>query len=246
VEERRRKQLAESRLARLVQAREAAKALSQRQVSCYKEQLDRLTKEKAGVAERRWREEQKGRVETVAAAVDGARAGMGGGQRSAGETLAEKLERSKRQVAEMADRNQAALARHRDAIAAQAESRAAELAPFHEMLQRRAVVQNEEARRSAAVVAQCEEAERRREVEREEGGAREREALQMGLPSTVDYRYSRLHELGVPLVVEKHKQAGPDGRGTGMTQAVQEEQARWVCRHHLMKCLGCVIEEPKA
>jgi len=95
-------------------------------------------------------------------------------------------------------------------------SRHARAAAVRGVEDERAGILAEEQRERAAREAAAEE--------RLEGAEAERERL--GLPSLVDFRYSRLHRLGVPRVVQRHEGAGADGRGGDAAGLAREEQAR--------------------
>ena len=188
--------------------------------------MGELTDCKVEEMQGQWERTRQQRLQELEAQRDASLKRIGSGHRSAHTTLQANLERAKLNLEQTAARNAAAMARHTEAMAEQAERLKAEAAPRLEMLERKSGVKEVEAQRSMAAVADLGRRMRERAAERLEEGRRDAAALAKGLPSTIDFKYSRLHGQGMPQMVEQHVNAGADGRGLPVEAAVMDETQR--------------------
>lgn len=225
-EELRLRQLAETRKQRLLQVREQANQQSQQKLRSYQQQRQALSKVKLAELKNDWEISKERALVGLRQIRDSSLQQVGTSHICAAQALSQNSGRRQQKMAETAGHNRAAMERHSAAMAAEAAERMAAAEARKEMLARQDKVRKMELQRSFAAVAESSRRVRELAAKQEETQQREKELMAQGLPSGIDFKYTRLHELGMPEVVERHYGAGCDGHGKGMLAAVAYETER--------------------
>lgn len=109
------------------------------------------------------------------------------------------------------------------------QQHAAKQAAVHDRvnrLQRQHATRKENDEHTLLLVTQYRAGQRQEQLQQAALNAGEAARLQQGLPSAVDYRFSRMHELGVAAPVERHVGAGADGLGRDPLRAALDAADR--------------------
>ena len=124
------------------------------------------------------------------------------------------------------------------------QQHAAKQAAIHDQvhrLQRQHATRKENDEQALLLVTQYRAGQRQEQMQQAALDADEAVRLQQGLPSAVDYRFSRMHELGVAAPVERHKWAGADGFGRDPLRAALDaaDRSDRLCYHFSIVLTEC-------
>ena len=129
------------------------------------------------------------------------------------------------------------------------QQHAAKQAAVHDRvnrLQRQHATRKENDEQALLLVTQYRADQRQEQLQQAALDAGEAVRLQQGLPSAVDYRFSRMHELGMAAPVERHAGAGADGFGSDPLRAALDaaDRSGGLC-HLLPSCWLNGAHQPK-
>lgn len=222
------KVLADSRIRRLQQVRAQDQHLARSRARSYRAlcgaAAQQLQQELVALLERQRQEELLDLQQQYAEALEG----VATAQRSAAETSAEYAAARAARAEQLARRTADAQRRYAAAISRVRAARDAELAVIAERLQRRQEVFAAERASARAAAARAREEAAAAAAAAAEMDLAEQERRRRQLHSRVDFRYSRLHQLGVPALVVREEEEPGDMRPRDPAIAAAEVQERCV------------------
>ncbi|KAK9813114.1 hypothetical protein WJX72_009275 [[Myrmecia] bisecta] len=214
-------QQAASRKGRLLQVRQQEKVFAAQRARAYKERLHRCQKQIGQSLQDQWEEERQTALQQLEEQHARAMDMFGEGQRAALDAMQQHYAQKQLAAAKLAAAAHTAEQRFQEAHARLQADREAAMHDEVARLQRLRDTAQAEYARAAELVAAFRAKLDSEQVAKAAADQAEAARLQRGLYSGVDFRYTRLHEMGVPKLVEKHEGAGADGEGLDVQEAAQ-------------------------
>lgn len=227
-EEARKRHLRETRMARLLQVRQQAKDIAEQRRRDYKDRLRRGLHDFQEDLKAEFERDRSAQLAQLEALHHAAITQLGAAHRDAAAAAEEDTAaRFEREIQAVAHRR---LARDRGAQAEGHERavRAEIDRPMAELRERKELVRETEMSRALGLIAAYREQMVREREDRARIEAENALRRRQHRPLVTDYRYTRLHDLGMRELVRRHagEEGGVDGKGTDLGTALRGEGAR--------------------